>query len=313
MKVLISCLYLIGLTTLSCSGEDDSADGSDSTGGTSGVPGAGGGGGAPAPGGSGGTTGTSTIAEGTFSFFVVDMAFLQEKSQELHGDAAGLGGDLGGLAGADAYCTEIANRVAGSVTLWQPDLTWRAFLSTAAENAIDRIGTGPWYNARGLLMAENVAGLLQVRPAGSTETVWNDGRQNWPFNQCLTDAYGVCVHDYGNKDTHDTLTGSNRQGTLYGNGDDENNCFGWTDSTSNGRGYPAQGHTWPRQLNSTDAGSAHWIQAHEMEGCGRCINTTNSMGDCEYAPSDAPNAREGVGAGGGYGGWYCFAVTTGRS
>ncbi len=236
------------------------------------------------------------------------MDYILAKSEQLHGDTEGLGGDLGGLAGADAYCTEAAELAyeSGAITTYNPALTWRAFLSTRAEDAIDRIGTGPWYNAKGLLMSDDIAGLLQLRPAGSTEIVWNDGRQDWPFNQCLTDEYGMCVHSDRNGDSidsHDTLTGSNAEGRLLSNADDKYNCWGWT-SLEECEECPVIGHSWPRQLNSEDQNDAHWIYTHNLfpiniNGCNRNINVTDTM-------------ESGVGGEGGYGAWYCFAVTDGR-
>ena len=79
----------------------------------------------------------------------------------------GKGGDLGGLAGADAWCATLAE--AAGVT----GRTWRAYLSTAAENARDRIGSGPWYNAKGEKIADDVASLhgdanASPRPPPST-------------------------------------------------------------------------------------------------------------------------------------------------
>ncbi len=66
----------------------------------------------------------------------------------------GKGGDLGGLAGADAYCASLA-AAAGAAT----GKTWKAYLSTDAENAKDRIGAGPWFNAKGEKIADDVASL----------------------------------------------------------------------------------------------------------------------------------------------------------
>src|SRR6478672_12863926 len=65
----------------------------------------------------------------------------------------GKGGDLGGLQGADAYCKSLASAVGAG------DKNWRAYLSTDKENARDRIGKGPWYNAKGVKMADDVATL----------------------------------------------------------------------------------------------------------------------------------------------------------
>lgn len=240
-------------------------------------------------------------SNGTFSFFVMSLEMIEK-----WGGAEGLGGNLGGLAGADAKCQEAAQAVGSTKT-------WRAFLSVTddgtgkAVNAIERIGTGPWYNVKGLLVAKNIAGLQQLRPDGATDIVYNDGWKGWPFNKCLTTELGNCNLSYG--DTHDTLTGSNRQGTLYST-DPKYTCNNWT-STNVSVQLPI-GHSWPRQLNGTDPGEAHWIQAHtnctggggggkpgggggSCNGCGANINISNTM-------------EAGVGGDGGYGAWYCFAI-----
>src|SRR3954451_17322781 len=65
----------------------------------------------------------------------------------------GKGGDLGGLEGADAYCKSLATAVGAG------DKNWHAYLSTDKESARDRIGKGPWYNAKGVKMADDVASL----------------------------------------------------------------------------------------------------------------------------------------------------------
>jgi hypothetical protein len=234
---------------------------------------------------------------GSFSFFVVSLERIKQ-----WGGAEGLGGNLGGLAGADGKCQEAAEAVGSKKT-------WRAFLSVTDDgtgkpvNAIDRIGKGPWYNVKGLLVANDLAGLLHTRPQGATDIVYNDGWKNWPFNQCLTTELGNCNLSYG--DTHDTLTGSNRQGQLY-SPDPKYTCNDWTSTNVNVQ-LPI-GHSWPRQLNSTNDGDAHWIQAHSnctggkpgggsttCNGCGANINISNTM-------------EAGVGGDGGYGAWYCFAI-----
>jgi hypothetical protein len=211
-----------------------------------------------------------------------------EKIQEWGGEE-GLGGNLGGLAGADAKCQEAADAVGGC------DKKWRAFLSVTDDgtgspvNAIDRIGQGPWYDVNGYLLANNIEGLLKTRPDGATDIVWNDGVEDWPFNQCLTTELGNCNHSYG--DTHDTITGSDRQGKLIST-DKAATCQDWTSLT--GADSIQIGHSWPRRLDSTNDDDANWMNAHECKGCGANINIENTM-------------EEGIGGDGGYGAWYCFA------
>jgi hypothetical protein len=96
----------------------------------------------------------------------------------------GKGGDLGGLAGADAYCNTLAT-TSGSM-----GKTWRAYLSTDAENAKDRIGQGPWYNAKGERIADDVASLHSDKNNLTKQTVLRGGSEklhNWyKWNFCLT-------------------------------------------------------------------------------------------------------------------------------
>ena len=113
--------------------------------------------------GSGGSGGAATTEK--FSFFVTSLVAVRRES----GSQNGFGGKLGGLAGADEICRKIAEQsMPGSGAKG-----WRAFLSTTTVNAIDRVGTGPWYDRTGRLIAQNVAGLLQTRPAGDT-TITSD-------------------------------------------------------------------------------------------------------------------------------------------
>src|SRR6478609_6005688 len=130
-----------------------------------------------------------------FSFFVTSLEAIRRESKSENG----FGGDLGGLAGADAICTRIAEAaVPGSGAKG-----WRAFLSTTTVNAIDRIGSGPWYDRNDALVASNTAGLLQERPAGTTTI--ND----LPNELGLPNRAGTGT---GMDDNHDTITASNAMG-----------------------------------------------------------------------------------------------------
>jgi hypothetical protein len=288
-------------------------------------------------------TAFDTLAtKGEFSFFVISLQFIKSKAPCSGTDgkvcAGGLGGDLrngksNGIDGADSLCAEAAQ-------LANPGDThlWRAFLSAgsyngAVLNAIDRIGTGPWYSAppkyqnksdyssEGLLVASDKSGLLQTRPTGDTSTIVYHGvnqsmgagsAQDWPFSQCLTNEYGICVQADG--DDHDTLTGSKTNGTYYGT--TASTCNDWTNSATSS-GAPAFGHTWPRQLGGSD-GSSHWINTGETGeiGCGAVINvtSTNYMSGGGGGPGGGGAGSSyggGVGSAGGYGAFYCFAYITG--
>jgi len=210
-----------------------------------------------------------------FSFFVTSL----EAMQELSGSEDGFGGDLRfgeatGLAGADKICQTIAAKEGFG------HKTWRAFLSTSTEDAIDRVGTGPWYDRLGRLIAEDVQGLLGERPAGDPDAV-ND----------LPNEKGVQEHTLDSQvDDHDTLTGSDSQGRYLGRPEDT--CNDWTSTTS---GRPMCGHSWP------GGPSRNWIEAHSAPGCAPGVNLVQTGGGF--------GGESCVGCSGGYGAIYCFALT----
>ena len=117
----------------------------------------------------------------------------------------GKGGDLGGLEGADAYCKSLATAAGASA-----DKTWHAYLSTDKENAKDRIGAGPWYNAKGDKIADDVASLH------------SDG--NNLTKQTALDETGAVINGRGDTpNRHDILTGSMPDGTAA-----PETCGNWT-------------------------------------------------------------------------------------
>lgn len=159
----------------------------------------------------------------------------------------GKGGDLGGLAGADAHCQALA-KAEGS-----GDHTWRAYLSTAggngqpAVNARDRIGKGPWYNAEGLLIAATLDDLHGDNAQLSKETATTERLD--PVNG---------VGDTPNR--HDILTGSQANGTAFPPGKDLT-CGNWT---SSGAGNAQVGH---HDRRGGTPGVNSWNSAHESRGC----------------------------------------------
>lgn len=234
-----------------------------------------------------------------FSFFVVSMNALWTKSGHAIDDwSGGLGGNLGGIEGADAMCQAIGQATGHG------HKTWRAFLSATqppggqAIHAIERIGEGPWYDANGRLVSQDLAGLLAGdRPQGDPASV-ND----------LPDECGVPLSTLG--DSHDTLTGSNQQGRLASN-DPQYTCNNWTsdsDAVGVGGGRPGSGgvmigHSWPRGgAGGGGRGGANWISDHPTRGCGKGANLLQ----------DGPGSGTCVGCGGGYGQWYCFSPDGGR-
>jgi hypothetical protein len=164
----------------------------------------------------------------------------------------GDGGNLGGLAGADAYCLKLATAAgAGSHT-------WRAYLSTQsrngqpAVNARDRIGQGPWYNARGQQIARGQADLhgdtLELARLGSNL-----------FKQSALNEKSEVVNGAGDTpNTHDMLTGSQTDGRAYTDSQDHT-CNNWT---SNGAGSAQVGHS-----DRIGAGNTSWNSAHASKGC----------------------------------------------
>lgn len=152
----------------------------------------------------------------------------------------GDGGNLGGLAGADAHCSALAD--AAGVT----GRTWAAYLSSTAENARDRIGTGPWANANGVVIARNVDELHD--PAANTlnkETALNET--------------GDMIAGRGDQpNRHDILTGSDAQGMLEGVA-----CMDWT---SNAPDSSAMVGHHDRIGGGADPSS--WNAAHPSRGCG---------------------------------------------
>jgi hypothetical protein len=159
----------------------------------------------------------------------------------------GRGGNLGGLAGADAHCQALA-KAAGS-----GDHAWRAYLSTSAAanqpavNARERIGNGPWYNAEGNLVAANLNDLHSDNSKINKKTAVTENLE--PVNG---------VGDTPNM--HDILTGSRPDGTAFPSGEDLT-CGNWT---SNGAGRAQLGHHDRRGLGE---GVNSWNSVHASRGC----------------------------------------------
>lgn len=157
----------------------------------------------------------------------------------------GRGGDLGGLEGADRHCQALAQAAGAG------GRTWRAYLSTqgaGAVNARDRIGRGPWQNARGAVIAKDVAEL--------------HGTNNLNKQTALTER-GEPVNGRGDTpNTHDILTGSQADGTAFA-GTDDRTCGNWTKS---GEGSAMVGHHDRQGLN-TEPPALSWNTSHPSRGC----------------------------------------------
>jgi hypothetical protein len=186
-----------------------------------------------------GLTGTSatvsTQAQPPLGFFITSAG-------------SGDGANLGGLAGADAICQKLAAGAGAGNRTWRAYLSAAASGSQAAVNAKDRIGSGPWANAKGVVVAQNVADLHsdnnKLGKEGSlTEkgAVWN-GRGDTP-------------------NMHDILTGSNMDGTLA-TGAGDTTCGNWT--SNKGDGSALVGH---HDKQGGGANPNSWNSAHPSKGC----------------------------------------------
>jgi hypothetical protein len=174
---------------------------------------------------------------------------------------SGNGADLGGLAGANAHCQQLAEAVDASGT-------WRAYLSTQASggqpaiSARDRIGTGPWRNALGVVIAANVAEL--------------HGQNNLTKATALTEKGQPVNGQGGTPNMHDMLTGSQPDGTAF-IGTDDMTCGNWT--RSGPEGAAMLGHHDRMGLRD-DAAPKSWKSAHASRGgcCQTALQSTGGAG-----------------------------------
>src|SRR5438270_699050 len=183
----------------------------------------------------------------------------------------GNGGNLGGLAGADNYCQQLAQAAGAG------GKTWRAYLSTQAadgkpaENARDRIGKGPWQNAKGVVVAKDVGEL--------------HGNNNLTKQTALSEK-GEVVNGRGDTpNKHDALTGTQPDGRAFPPGEDKT-CHNWTSDT---QGAAMVGHI-DRQGLRDDEASRSWNSSHLSRG---------PDGGCSQADLRST---------GGDGLFYCFAA-----
>lgn len=183
----------------------------------------------------------------------------------------GNGGDLGGLAGADAHCQSLAQAVGAGNKTWHAYLSTQAANGQPAVNARDRIGQGPWFNAKGQRIARNLADLhgdtLELARVGNTLTKAT----------ALTEK-GETVKGFGDRpNQHDMLTGSQPDGRAYTDGMDHT-CNNWTSSSE---GSAQVGH-----FDRTGGPNTSWNSAHASRNC----------------------SQEGLISTGGNGYFYCFAI-----
>jgi hypothetical protein len=173
----------------------------------------------------------------------------------------GEGADLGGLAGADAYCAKLAGEAGASAKTWRAYLSQSAVGGAQAVNARDRIGTGPWQNAKGVTVAKDL------------DDLHNDPNIN---KETALDEKGNPVKGRGDTpNEHDILTGSQPDGTAFAAGDEDRTCGNWTKS---GEGSAVVGHHDRIGLRD-DAPSKSWNSSHGTRGCGmEALRSTGGAG-----------------------------------
>jgi hypothetical protein len=181
---------------------------------------------------------------------------------------SGRGADLGGLAGADNICELLAQGAGAG------GKAWHAYLSTqgpGAINARDRIGRGPWQNAKGVVIAKDVAEL--------------HGKNNISKETALTEKGDVVNGRGDTPNMHDILTGSQPDGTAFPAGEDRT-CGNWTKS---GQGSAMVGHHDRQGLRDDDP-SKSWNSSHLSRG------------------PDGGCSQNDLRSTGGNGLLYCFAI-----
>lgn len=180
----------------------------------------------------------------------------------------GNGADLGGLEGADAHCQALAEAAEAKGKTWRAYLSIQARDGETAVNAKDRIGEGPWHNAKGALIADNLDSLHY-----DNSNINYAGALNERGNTINSGGMGNSPNE------HDILTGSNMDGTAA-SGDEDKTCSNWT---SAGEGSAIVGHH--DRFRFTTPGSS-WNSAHPSRGC----------------------SQDALKSSGGAGLFYCFAV-----
>lgn len=185
-------------------------------------------------------------------------------------------GNLGGLVGADEICQNLASKVGAGNKTWQAYLSTEGSKNKIAVNARDRIGNGPWYNAKGKLIASNVADLHG--------DIQRD--RNLIFRDTALNEKGELVNGRvrpdGEKNQHDMLTGSDSHGRAFPAGAVRFNnltCDNWTNGSDKGSamlGHHDRQSSW----------NTSWNSSHASKGC----------------------SKDALKKTGGAGKFYCFAI-----
>jgi len=184
----------------------------------------------------------------------------------------GNGANLGGLEGADRQCQTLAAASGAGAKTWRAYLSAQAADGKPAVNARDRIGKGPWQNAKGVVIAKDVADL-------------HSASNNLTKQTALSEKGDVINGRGDTPNRHDALTGSQADGTAFAAGEDRT-CKNWTSGT---QGAAMVGHTDRIGLRDDDA-SKSWNSSHPSRG---------PDGGCSQADLKST---------GGDGLFYCFAA-----
>jgi hypothetical protein len=201
---------------------------------------------------------TAAACTGALVFLLAaGIAQAQQPQMSFFVTSAGLGkgADLGGVDGADRHCQQLAQAAGAG------GRTWHAYLRTQPEggkpavNARDRIGKGPWQNAKGVVVAKSVDEL--------------HGNNNLSKQTALTEKGDVVNGRGDTPNRHDALTGTQPNGTAFAAGEDRT-CKNWTSST---QGAAMLGHIDRQGLRDDDA-SKSWNSSHPSRGPdGGCSQT----------------------------------------
>lgn len=171
-----------------------------------------------------------------------DMSFFVSST------GSGKGADFGGLAGADAHCQKLAAGAGAGLRTWRAYLSAQPTPGRPGVNARDRIGRGPWQNAKGVVVATDVAQLHAAN---------NINKQT-----ALTETGAVVNGGGDNPNQHDILTGSQPDGTFIA-GDANSTCANWQMSSG---GAAMVGHHDRRGLDESVPAKS-WNSSHQSAGC----------------------------------------------
>lgn len=203
---------------------------------------------------------TSLITLGAFVLTLSESAYSEEKEVSkmsffVTSVGLGKGGNLGGIEGADRHCQTLADAAGASKHVWHAYLSSQgtSFTDTNVVHARNRIGTGPWYNAKGVKIAKNVEDLHSDHNNLNKETALDEKGQ-------IVNGRG----DTPNK--HDVLTGSRVDGSAFAPSPPfaDMTCGNWAKETDDGSAMI--GHH-DRSGPNTDPWATSWNSAHPTRGC----------------------------------------------